>query len=255
VVARGGPQVLGDRHQLAPGVVQVAQRPAHLGALLAEPEDQVGLGDQSGRPGLAQHVEGPLVPERRPDPLEDARHRLDVVREYLGPGAEDLAELGRVGVEVGDQQLHAAPGEQRVDLSNGLGVQPGAAVGQVVAGHAGHRRVPQAHRDHRLGHPAGLVGVELGRPAGVDLAEVTAPRTLIAANEEGGLAVLPTFVDVGAAGLLADGVQTLPLNQPAQRGELRPHPCGHLDPRGLAFDRGLRVARLDAQHAATVGLD
>ena len=35
VVARRRPQVLGDRDQLAAGVVQVAQRLADLGALLA----------------------------------------------------------------------------------------------------------------------------------------------------------------------------------------------------------------------------
>ena len=92
-----------------------------------------------------------------------------------------------------------------------LGVQPGAAVGQVVAGHAGDRRVAQAHRLHALGDPSRLVAVQLGGLAGVDLAEVAATGALLAADQEGGLAVFPALVDVGAAGLLADRVQTLAL--------------------------------------------
>ena len=118
-----------------------------------------------------------------------------------------------------------------MDLPDRLGVQPGAAVGQVVAGDAGDRRVAQAHRLHRLGHPARLVPVELGRLAGVDLAEVAAPGALVAADEEGRLAVLPALVDVGAAGLLADRVQPLPLDQRLQLGVLRAHLRPGLDPR------------------------
>src|SRR6185369_5879673 len=105
-------------------------------------------------------------------------------------------QLLGVAVEVGDEQLDAAAGEQGVDLAHRLGVEPGAAVGQVVAGDTGDRRVPQAHGDDRLGDPARFVGVELGRLAGVDLAEVTPPGALIAADEEGGLPVLPAFIDV-----------------------------------------------------------
>ena len=60
---------------------------------------------------------------------------------------------------------------------------------------------------HGLGDAARLVAVQLGGLAGVDLAEVAAPRALLAADEEGGLAVFPALVDVGAAGLLAHRVQ------------------------------------------------
>src|SRR5205823_2639641 len=107
---------------------------------------------------------------------------------------------------------------------------------------------PQPHRRHRFGHPARLVGVELGRPPGVDLAEVAPPGTLIAADEEGGLPVLPALVDVGTAGLLADRVQTLPLYQPAQRGELRPHPrhgneAAQPSGEGVVAPRGTLLAR------------
>ena len=103
-----------------------------------------------------------------------------------------------------------------VDLPDGLGVEPGAAVGQVVAGDAGDGGVAQTHRADALGDPARLVAVEGLRAAGVDLAEVAAPGALVAADEEGRLAVLPALVDVGAAGFLADRVQPLALDEVAQ---------------------------------------
>jgi hypothetical protein len=59
------------------------------------------------------------------------------VREHLGTGVEDLLQQRGRAVEVGDEQLDADPGQARVDLADRLGVQPGAAVGQVVAGDAG----------------------------------------------------------------------------------------------------------------------
>jgi hypothetical protein len=68
------------------------------------------------------------------------------VGEDLGGRAEDLGELVGLGVEVGDQELDAAAGLELVDLADCLRVEPGAAVGEVVAGHAGDRGVLQAHR-------------------------------------------------------------------------------------------------------------
>ena len=252
VVAQRGPQVLGDRDQLAAGGVQVAERLADLLAGLAHAEDQVGLGDQAELAGRGEDVERAVVAERRADPLEDPRHRLDVVGEHLGPALEDLGEQVGLAVEVGDQVLHAGAGVELVDGAHGLGVQPGAAVGQVVAGDAGDRGVAELHLLHALGDAARLVAVEGLGLAGVDLAEVAAPRALVTADEERRLAVLPALEDVGAAGLLADRVESLGLHQRLQRGVLRPHPGPRLDPLRLALDGGLRVADLEAQELAAV---
>ena len=90
-----------------PGVVQVAQRLRDLLAGLTHAEDQVGLGHQAEVAGLGEHVERAVVAEGRPDPLEDPRHRLDVVRQHLGPRLEHLAEQVGLAVEVGDQVLDA----------------------------------------------------------------------------------------------------------------------------------------------------
>ena len=244
------PQVLGDRDDVAAGVEQIAQRRAHLVGGLAHAEDQVALGDQPVVAGRGQHREAALVAERRTDPLEDARHRFDVVRQHFWPRLEDLLEQCRFAVEVGDQQLDAGVGVELLDVAHGLGVQPRAAVGQVVAGDARHGGIPQSHRRDALGDPARLVAVEFGRLAGVDLAEVAAARALLAADEEGRLAVLPALVDVGAAGFLADGVQPLAADQVLQLRVLRARPQPGLDPRRLALDRSLRVADLQTQQLA-----
>jgi hypothetical protein len=56
------------------------------------------------------------------------------VREYLGRRREDLREQLGPGVEVGRQELDAAVRDGAVDRVHRLGVQPGTAVGEVVAG-------------------------------------------------------------------------------------------------------------------------
>ena len=140
-----------------------------------------------------------------------------------------------------------------VDDAHRLGVQPGAAVGQVVARDTGDGGVLQAHLLHALGDPARLVAVERLRLAGVDLAEVAAAGALVAADEERRLAVLPALEDVRAAGLLADRVEALGLHQPVELGVRRTHLRPGLDPLRLALDRGLRVADLQAQQLAAVG--
>ena len=106
---------------------------------------------------------------------------------------------------------------------------------------------------HALGDPARLVAVERLGLAGVDLAEVAAPGALVAADEERRLAVLPALEDVGAAGLLADRVQALGLHEVLQLAVLRAHLGPGLDPLGLALDRGLGVADLEAEQLAALG--
>ena len=254
-MALGRAQVLRDRDDLAAGLVQVAQRVGDLVRRLAHAEDQVRLGDQPDVAGLRDDLERALVAERGPDPLEDPRDGLQVVREHLGPGVEHRAELVVAGVEVRDQQLDAGARVHLVDLPDGLGVEPGAAVVEVVAGDAGDGRVPQPHLAHGLGDPARLVGVQLGGTAGVDLAEVTAPRALLAADQERGLPVLPALVDVGAPGLLAHRVQTTGADQALELGVLRTGARAGADPGRLALDRGLAVADLEAQELSAFRCD
>src|SRR3954447_9521288 len=255
MVSRRRTEVLRDGDQVASGVVEVVESPTDLLARLAHAEDEVRLGDETRRAGRGEDLERPVVAERGPDPLEDARHGLDVVREDFRCGSEDLAEQVGVAGEVGSEQLDAGVGVECVDLSHGLGVEPRAFVLEIVTRDTGNGRVAQAHRAHRLGDPAGLVAVEWLGLAGVDLAEVTSPRAGVAADEERRLAVLPALEDVGATRFFADGVQAFARDQALECGVLRPGAQPRLDPRRLLLDRRRGVTHLEAKHAAAARVD
>ena len=157
---------------------EVVQRLNDLFGLLAHAEDEVRLGDQPRRAALGEHVERPLVAECRADALEDARDRLDVVREHLGARIEDLAEVGGVAAVIVGEQLDPGVRVLGVDLADGLGVQPSSRVGKVITSDAGDSRIAQSHPGDALGDPTRLVGVVVGGLAGVDLAEIAAASAL-----------------------------------------------------------------------------
>ncbi|CFR91042.1 Uncharacterised protein [Mycobacterium tuberculosis] len=246
MVARRRPQVLGDGNDVAAGVAQIAQGGAHLVGGFAQAEDEVALGDQAGVARSGKHTQAAPVRERRPDPLEDTGHGFDIVCQDFRAGLEDLGQPGWFAVEVGNQQFDAGRRIEFLDGAHGRGVQPGPAVRQVVASHAGDGGIAQAHRAHAVGDSAWLVAVQLGGLSGVDLAEIASAGALVTADQEGGFSVLPAFEDVGAAGLLADRVQPLAADQVLQLGVLRPDAGSCLDPRRFALDWGLRVAHLQA---------
>src|SRR5699024_10642204 len=135
----------------------------------------------------------------------------------------------------------------------GLGVQPGRAVREVVAGDAGDGGVAQAHLADGLRDAARLVPVQGVRLAGGDVAEVAAAGALVTADEEGGLAVLSALVHVGAVGLLAHGVQGRTGDALLDRLVLRTRLRGGADPGRLVLDGRLGVFRLDAQQTAAFG--
>ena len=138
-----------------------------------------------------------------------------------------------------------------VDGVDDGGEVAGAAVGEVVAVDRGDDGVAQPHGGHRLGDVVGLVDVDPGRrsPRG-DGAEPAAAGADVAQDHEGGGAVLPpTLVDVGAAGLLADGVEVEAVDEAADLvvlgggGELDAQPVGAAAARragggGSAFGAG-----------------
>ena len=113
----------------------------------------------------------------------------------------------------------------------------------------------QLHRAYAFGDAQRLSGVERGWLSGVDLAEVAAAGALVATDEEGGFAVFPALEDVGAAGLLAHGVQPLVLHELLDLLVLRPGAEPGLDPGWLALDRGLSVARFQPKQFAAFWCD
>src|SRR6266566_1694664 len=144
-------------------------------------------------------------------------------------------------------------------LLDGLGVQPAGPVGGPHQRSGHHAREPEFGRllpqFHELLDPARLALVERQRLAGVDLAEVAPPGALVAADEEGRLAVLPALEDVRAAGFLADRVQAFAPDQRLQLRVGRPGAQPGLDPRRLPLDRDLAVAGFEAEHAPAFGCE
>src|SRR6185437_15136205 len=141
----------------------------------------------------------------------------------------------------------------RVDLADGLRVQPRALIVEVVACDSRDRAVAKPHFRDRLGDPARFVSVKGFRAPAVDLAERTVARAGRAADQKRRFAVLPALEDVRAASLFADRVQALAADQFFQRGVLGTHLGARLDPVRLLLDRHRGIARLDPKQLATLG--
>src|SRR5204863_8598089 len=128
-------------------------------------------------------------------------------------------------------------------------------VGQIVPRDPGHARELQARGGGGFRDAARLALVERQRLARVDLAEVRSPCALVAADQEGRLAVLPALEDVRAAGLLAYRVQAFAADQRFQFGTGRSGAQPDLDPWRLRLVRVLDIAGLMAEHAPCVGYE
>ena len=137
-------------------------------------------------------------------------------------------------------------------LAGGLGVEPGAAVGPVVAGHPGHGGVAQVHLLDRDRHAPGLIDVVLGGATGGDVAEVAASGAHLAAHQEGGLAVIPALVDVGAVRLGTHCVQALLPHQATDLLVGVGDDGAGAQPVGLGLNGGLGIACLNPQELTSL---
>lgn len=123
------------------------------------------------------------------------------------------------------------------------------AVAQVIAIHACHHHILQAHVGHGGGQAGRLVCIRRLGPAMRHITERAAPRAHLAQDHEGRGAVAEALVDVRAAGFLADRDQAvfaqLGLEVLHCIAGRNPHP----DPRRLAQHR-----RIDELHRRAVDL-
>src|SRR6266853_1138456 len=209
-------QMVGSRTQVLPNgqdldVVrpQVAKDLDHLVDLLAQAEHDPGLGiDGRAHPlGALQELERARIAALRPHLRIETWHRFDVVVEDVGTGAHHGGERGLVAHEIGDQHLDVALWDALADLPDGPGEDGGPTVLELVAVDRGDDGMMQAHPLDRLGDTNRLAKVEDPRPAGLDRAEAAGPGAGVAEDHEGRRARLPALADVGAARLLAHGVQ------------------------------------------------
>ena len=218
----------------------------------------------SPRPARRPLEKLPRAPVRglRAHAWVEARHRLQVVTDHVGPRREHRSQRLGVATHVGHEQLHGRRRHGGAQGADHGGVGVGAAVGQVVTGDARHHYVAQAEPAGGLRHTLRLIFVvstEAGwltgqrggggrrrtgpgrhtrrRPRPVVVphrAEAAGARAHITENEEGRRAGREALAFVGAARLLADGVQ---VETAQQRLGGAVWPCRgrpHLEPSRLA---------------------
>ena len=129
--------------------------------------------------------------------------------EDVGTGAEDRFQRGALTPEVGHEDLHARAGPAPPDGPYGGRKVRRAAVVQVVAGDGGEDDVTQAEPSRRLRDAVRLAGIRRLRPGRGHRAVSAPPRAAIAEEHEGGGAAREAIPQVGAARLLADGIEPL----------------------------------------------
>ncbi len=124
------------------------------------------------------------------------------------------------------------------------GEMVGAAVGEIVAVDRGDDEMGEAELGGGLRDVFGLMGIERAGQPGLDVAERAGPRAGVPHDHEGGMLLVPAFADIGAAGLLAHGVQAVGAHDVAgvrvPLGHRRPDP----DPVGLRERRRVGAMRL-----------
>ena len=138
------------------------------------------------------------------------------------------------------------------DAPDRLGEDGRPAVGQVVAGDRGDHHVVEVEGRHGLGHPARLVGVEPGRPAGPDGAEPAGAGAGLAQDHDRGRALVPALPEVRTARLLADGVEVEAPDEAAQVADGLARRDGHLEPVRVT-PPGCRPARRPVDHRRVPG--
>ena len=176
------------------------------------------------------------------------------MRENLRASLHNHVDGVSLTAEVIDQELHARARVELMDQTAGLGIQPRGTVGQVIAGHARNRHVAQVEVTHGLGDTTRLILVVLGGTPRRDIAEVATTRAQGTTQEERRLAVLPALVNVGAPGLGAHRVQALRMRERTHVLVVLTGLRGRANPLGLLLDRRLRIAHLDAQQLAALGI-
>ena len=157
----------------------------------------------------------------------------------LGPRFENGADAVLIALKIRNQDLDRAARNPLMNLPDRLGEDVGAEIGKIVAVDGRDDRVLKLHLRDRLRDALRLRDIVLRRPAVGDGAIGAVPGADVAQDHESGGAVLPTFADVGAVRLLADGMQVELTHQ-----VLEPHVVGttgrlDLEPRRLALGQRL----------------
>ena len=244
-------EVLADGEDVAVDRSEVDERLAELLARLTQADHEarlsvdgaVAAGDLASHLlGVRKDFERAVVAGALADRLLEPLNGLQVVVQDVRPGLHDCPQRLVAAIEVRDQDLDAHSRTLASKRADSFGKDVGATVREVVASHARHDHVLEAHLCDRLGDSTWLVLVVPGRPARLDGAEATGPRADVAENHDRGGALLPALPDVGTVGFLAHRVQRQAAQDALQLVVVLTAGESGLDPFGVATQRGRAVS-------------
>src|SRR5919106_1352214 len=174
--------------------------------------------------GPRKQIEARPIAEAGADARMQAGDGLEVVSEHIGPGLDHpfqrVARSLTPALEVGNEHLDPAARHRLANGPDRRGPVRARSVVLIVTSDSGHYGELQTHEAHGLGDLGGFLGIEGLRLRRHDVAETTTSSAEIAAQQEGRLARLPTFVDIGTVGLLAHGCKSAFAHYVAQLGEV-----------------------------------
>ena len=216
-VLLAGLQILADGQDVHPPGAQIAHHFFHFVHRFAQPDHDTRLGEHFGVQafGVGEGGPRPGVVILRLDGFEKARDGLHVVVENLRAGVHHDFESLQAALEIGDEHLDGAAGVNLADAADEHGENRRAAVAALVTVDAGNDGVLQVHRADGLGDAFRLQPVQGGGHAVFYVAEAAGAGADVAEHQEGGRARSPALAQVGAHGLLADGVQGFAAHQGA----------------------------------------
>src|SRR6266545_568411 len=224
------------------GRAQIAHGVEDLAALLAQAQDDPGLGDERrrGTAGPPEELERALVAAAVSRDLVEPRHRLDIVVEDIRPGLDHGRQRGAIALEIGDQQLHPAADGVPADGPHGGGEVRGAAVGEVVAVHGCDHYVLEPELSHRAADTLRLLTILPHRLAVGHRTVPAVARAHVAQDHEGRGQVLPALADIGTMRFLAYRMEVPLPHQALEPQVLRAARRADLQPRRLGRVGGAR---------------
>ena len=172
------------------------------------------------------------------------RNRFDVVVEHVRPRCDHRFERAILAEKIRRQNFDRGLRAPRANGANDLSEMVGAAVIEIVAVDRCDHDVGEPKLRGRVRDMFRLVRIKCTRQAGLDVAERAGARAGVTHHHEGGVLLLPALADIGAAGLFADGDETLLAQNAAGLGKGRGTRRLDANPVRLTQHRRIRTVRL-----------
>ncbi|EAT09180.1 hypothetical protein SKA58_09466 [Sphingomonas sp. SKA58] len=235
-------EILAHGQKIDVGRTHVVHHLMHLQPLLAQPQHDARLGEDRRIELLDrfQQAQRRVIARARPDGWIEARHGFKIVIVDVGARRNDHFDRPLMLVaEIGRQNFDGRVRRRAAQSFDHLDELAGAAIGQIVAIDRGNDDMLQPHFSAGIRQILRLIGVDLARHAGLDVAEGTGAGAHVPQDHDRRMLFGPAFADIGTGRFLANRRQLL---FPHQLAGLIIALAGrgfHADPVGLAGAFGL----------------